>query len=174
MHPPAKNKQTKKKTREISTALYFIYYTIWQQFNLEVCPFLPYSRTSAFTYGPCSSGRHSCSHIPALPYWCIQKESHSRPQGFNHKVQLLFFSPLVGAYLTFYSSNQNTFMLNSPSCQDGLHCPLALLEEDLPVNGQLLLAAQCTGPCHDLYSWDKSAKLCQCLCHLPGVCLLII
>lgn len=93
MHPPAKNKQTKKKTREISTALYFIYYTIWQHFNLEVCPFLPYSRTSAFTHGPCSSGRCSCSHIPALPHWCIQKESHSRPQGFNHKVQLLFFFP---------------------------------------------------------------------------------
>lgn len=81
---------------------------------------------------------------------------------------------LVWADLIFYFSNRSTFTPGSLSCQACFHCPLALLEKDLPVYGQILLAAQWAGQCHDLYSWDKSAKLRQCLCHLPGVCLLII
>lgn len=79
---------------EISTAVYLIHYAIWQQFNLEICPFLPYSHTSAFSYGPCSSRRCSCTHRPALIHWCIQKEPHSWPQAVQPQIPATFFPSL--------------------------------------------------------------------------------
>lgn len=67
---------------------------------------------------------------------------------------------------------QQYTVFKTPSCQACFHCPLARPEEDLPVYGQMLLAALWTGQGHDLSSQDKSLKLCQCPCHFQGMCFL--